>query len=92
MYRPYRSPFALPLFLLLSFPVVASSGIGGGPANDLCTNVTAEDLAIGASLTFTGNNTGATFDGDAGPGSFMDLGLPSVWHAFTTTDCADVTI
>ena len=72
--------------------VSAASCGSNSPENDICGNVTAEALTIGGGLTFTGDNTGATFDGDAVPGSFMDLGLPSVWHAFTTTDCADVTI
>ena len=74
--------------------MVVSAAICGSnsPANDLCTSVTPEALSTGSSLTFTGNNTGATFDGDAEAGTAMDLGLPSVWHAFTTTDCADVVV
>lgn len=65
---------------------------GGGPLNDFCADVVAEPLAIGANITFTGDNTGATFVGDAEPGSQMDLGLPSVWHAFTLSGCASVTV
>ena len=72
--------------------VSAAACGSNSPSNDLCTNVVPEALAAGATLTFTGNNTGATFEGDAQPGSGMDLGLPSVWHAFTTTDCADVVV
>jgi hypothetical protein len=87
-----RHPLLPLIAALLVTPLMAAPGLGGGPSNDLCGDVSAETLTIGASLTFTGDNTGATFDGDAVPGSFMDLGLPSVWHAFTTTDCADVTI
>jgi hypothetical protein len=70
----------------------AAGTSGGGVANDLCTSVTPQQLNPGVPLSFSGNNTGATFDGDATPGSAMDLGLPSVWHAFTTTECADVVV
>lgn len=76
------------------YSITVSTAIcpGSTPSNDLCTNVVAQDLSLGGSLTFTGDNTGATFAGDAVPGSVMDLGLPSVWHAFTTTECMDVRI
>lgn len=69
--------------------------IGGGtpPENDNCADVIASDLAAGSALTFTGDNTGATMDGDYEPGSQLEaLGLASVWHAFTTTECANVTV
>lgn len=66
---------------------------GGGPANDGCGSVTAESLALGGSLTFSGDNTGATMDGDYEVGSALEgAGFPSVWHAFTTTECANVTL
>lgn len=53
-------------------------------ANDLCSSVTPEALTIGGSLTFTGDNT----DGLDTEG----LGSPSVWHAFTIAECANVTL
>ncbi len=63
------------------------------PANDQCGDVTAEELTVGGALTFTGDNSGATIDGDYQAGSEIEgLGLPSVWHAFTTTECANVTV
>lgn len=63
------------------------------PANDRCEDVTPVDLAVGSSVTFTGNTVGATADGDAAPGSGMDGELdPTVWHAFTLDECADVTV
>ncbi|MBL7953187.1 MAG: T9SS type A sorting domain-containing protein [Flavobacteriales bacterium] len=52
--------------------------------NDLCTSVTPVAIANGGSTTFTGDNTGA-LDSEG-------LGLPQVWHAFTISDCMDVTI
>lgn len=66
---------------------------GGGPANDGCGSVTPEALAVGGALTFTGNNTGATMDGDYEAGSLLEgAGFPSVWHAFTTTECTNMTM
>ncbi|MEO5584147.1 MAG: T9SS type A sorting domain-containing protein, partial [Flavobacteriales bacterium] len=77
-------------------------GQGGGPysitvnatncSNDLCGNITAVSLPVGGTLTFTGDNTNATFPGDAVPGSFLDqFPFPDTWHAFTTTECSDIT-
>ena len=59
-------------------------GGGAAPANDDCTGADNQDLAIGSTLTFSGDNTGATVDA---PTEFV-----LVWHAFTTTECANVTI
>ena len=60
--------------------------------NDNCAGVTAEALATGSTLTFTGTTAGATDAGDYVPGSELDGQPASVWHAFTTTECTDVTI
>ena len=57
--------------------------------NDDCSQVVPEALAVGASLIFTGDNTTATSANDFDPGSPF-FGSPVVWHAFTTTECADV--
>jgi hypothetical protein len=54
------------------------------PANDQCTGATPEALTAGGSLTWSGDNTGA-LDTEA-------IGTPNVWHAFTTTECTNVTI
>lgn len=63
---------------------ITVTGGGSAPANDLCTNVTPVNLNIGGNVVFVGDNTGAT----------DTEGLPpaSVWHAFTTTECANITI
>ena len=74
---------------------LASAGmaLAAPPANDLCSAVTPQSLAIGSPLTFTGDNTEATFAGDAAPGTVMaDYPFPNTWHAFTTTGCTDVTV
>lgn len=55
-----------------------------GPANDLCTGTTPVSIATGSSATFTGDNTDAL--------DTEGLGLPSVWHSFTISECADVTL
>ncbi len=60
--------------------------------NDLCGSVTAADLAVDGSLTFTGTTLDATADGDYVPGSALEGQNPSVWHAFTTTECSNVTV
>lgn len=78
-------------------------GQGGGPynitvsamacSNDLCANITPEALPVGGTLIFTGDNTNATFVGDAAPGTILDLfPFPNTWHAFTTAECADVMV
>ena len=72
---------------------IVVTGSGPAPENDNCGDVTAADLFVGSSLTFSGDNTGATMDGDYEAGSQLEaLGLASVWHAFTTTECANVTV
>lgn len=55
-----------------------------GPANDLCTAAVAAVLEVGSSVTFTGDNTGAL--------DTEGLGNGSVWHAFTTTECTNVSV
>lgn len=66
---------------------------GPTPPNDLCASVTATPLSINGNITFNGDNTGATIANDYAVGSDLEaIGLPSVWHAFTITECADVTV
>ena len=62
------------------------------PPNDLCTSVVPEALNAGTPLIFTGDNTGATVTNDYEPGSALDGQGPSVFHAFTTSECASVVI
>jgi hypothetical protein len=63
---------------------VAATACPAAPANDLCTDITAVDLAIDGSVTFTGDNTGAL--------DTEGLGFDNVWHAFTITECANVVL
>lgn len=67
---------------------------GGGPTppNDQCANVVPSALSLGGSVIFTGDNTNATSTNDAVPGSVLDPMDPTVWHAFTTTECANVVV
>ncbi|MBK8948717.1 MAG: T9SS type A sorting domain-containing protein [Flavobacteriales bacterium] len=67
-------------------------GGGAAPANDNCSNVTPQALAVGGTVNFTGTTVGATTTGDAVPGSPMDDNVPKVWHAYTLSACADVTV
>lgn len=64
------------------------------PVNDQCTSVTPEALNIGSTLTFSGTRAGATTtnDGVAGNVLVTTAGVASVWHAFTTATCSDVTV
>ncbi|MBK6894838.1 MAG: T9SS type A sorting domain-containing protein [Flavobacteriales bacterium] len=56
---------------------------GGAPTNDECTGAVNQDLAVGSSVTFSGDNTGATDNGEG-------LTMPAVWEMFTTTECANL--
>lgn len=64
---------------------VSFAAQGPTPVNDDCTGAVPVDITVGdPPHTFSGDNTGATEDG--GTGFIM------VWHAFTTTECANITI
>lgn len=54
------------------------------PANDQCSGADNQNVAVGSSVTFTGDNTGAL--------DTEGLGQGSVWHSFTTTECLNVTV
>lgn len=73
---------------------VTTTACGGGnpPVNDLCGSVTPSALSVGGSVTFTGDNTNATSTDDGVPGSDFDPMDPTVWHAFTTTECTNVVV
>lgn len=62
------------------------------PPNDNCADITAEALNVGTPLVFTGTNEGATVTNDYAPGSLLDGQGPSVYHAFTTSECTSVVI
>lgn len=68
-------------------PAIADELRGGGPANDDCAGAVAQNLAVGGTATFTGDNTGATVDISSGGTDFT-----FVWEAFTITECATVTV
>lgn len=65
---------------------------GPTPVNDMCGSVAPVSLAVGGSVSFSGDNTGATNTGDFEPGSDLDGLDPTVWHAFTTTECSNVSV
>ena len=68
-------------------PTTFHSGLRGGgtPPNDDCSGAVNQDLAIGGSVTFTGDNTGATDSQGAD-----SLGIAQVWETFTISDCANL--
>jgi len=66
-----------------SFTVCVYSG-QDPPPNDECTGAVAQSLAAGSTVTFTGDNTGAT--------NLVGTAFDVVWEAFTTTECTNVTI
>ncbi len=78
---------------LTLLPSILIATIAHGQVNDLCSSVTLDVLAVGATIVWTGDNTGATIANDYTPGSILEgLGKPSVWHAFTTTVCTDIKV
>lgn len=64
------------------------------PPNDQCSAVTPIALATGSSLTLTGTRTGATTANDGVPSSVLmtTAGVATVWEAFTTTTCSNVSV
>ncbi len=65
------------------FTICAYAG-ADPPANDQCTGAVDQALAVGGSVTFAGDNTGAT--------DTEGFGFASVWHSFTTTECTNLTL
>lgn len=57
---------------------------GGTPSNDECTGATVQALAVGATLTINGDNTGGT-DSEG-------IGFATTWEAISLTTCANVQI
>ena len=85
----HRSASTRLLFLTFAFMVSFAVHVKG-QSNDTCSNVVPDLLTLGTPLIWTGDNSNATSTGDATVGP---IGLyPNVWHAFTTTACADITI
>ena len=75
--------YSVPVPEDLTFAICVTDGVAP-PANDDCANAVPQALTVGGSIEFAGNNDGATLD--------SDFGLVAVWHAFTVTECADVTL
>lgn len=73
-------------------PEAASTARGGGPLNDDCSSLSDVTLPLGGSITFSGDNTGATSTNDFVPGSTLDGVDPCVWHKFTTAECANIVV
>ena len=59
-------------------------GITDVAVNDLCGAFAVEQLTPGTPLSFSGDDTNAL--------DTEGLGLPSVWHSFSTDQCLNVTI
>lgn len=57
---------------------------GGSALNATCAGAVISSLAVGVPVTVNGDNSGAVQD--------PVLGVPVVWEAFTTVQCADVTV
>ena len=58
--------------------------------NDLCSDAVPTVLLAGDTITFAGDNSLATGNGDFVPGDLE--GAPVVWHAVTTTSCTYIQI
>ncbi|MBK9420163.1 MAG: T9SS type A sorting domain-containing protein [Flavobacteriales bacterium] len=57
---------------------------GGAPTNDLCSGAVDNALAVGGTLSLSGDNTGATDE--------SGVGFQIVYEQFTITTCADITL
>jgi hypothetical protein len=73
-------------------PDVVNTMRGSAPPNDNCSSVTTQVLPLGGSITFTGDNTGATATNDFEPGSPLEGVGPCVWHKFSIAGCANITV
>ncbi len=66
-------------------PVVGDGAAQGGEApNATCAGAVVNSLAVGTPVTVTGDNTGAVVD--------PIFNALVVWEAFTTTECANITV
>jgi len=76
--------YAPPTAVSTDFTICAYSVGGPVPPNDECGGAVIQDLAVGNTLSLSGDNTGATVD----PPTAVTL----VWEAFIITECADVVV
>jgi len=65
---------------------------GGVPVNDNCGSASTVVLPLGGSITFSGDNTNATDDGDYALGDWLEDNGPVVWHKFSISECESVTV
>jgi hypothetical protein len=72
---------------------ISAAVCSGAPivVNDGCSTPNPVALAMGSTRSFAGTTVGATYTNDATGGPLAD-NVPKVWHAFTTAQCADVTV
>ncbi|MCI1753818.1 MAG: T9SS type A sorting domain-containing protein [Flavobacteriales bacterium] len=66
------------------YTVNISMGGGSTPPNDACTGAVDHPLAVGETLSLSGDNTGATDE--------SGIGFVLVYEQFTLTTCADITV
>jgi hypothetical protein len=71
--------------------VLDAAARGGGPANDVCADITPQALTAGTPLLINGDVTGATID-DPPVTSDAGVEFPAVWEAFSVASCMDVTL
>jgi len=81
-YRIYHWPYATPETIFGFTTCVFNSA--PTPPNDLCTGAVPQNLNVGNTVTFTGNNTGATV--------LAGTTFVVVWEAITLSTCATVTV
>ncbi len=74
-----------------SIAVSGTQCLTGAAPDDICAGAVPVDLQPGAPVQFVGDNTDATAIGDFVDGSSL-AGSAVNWHAFTTTECTDVSI
>ncbi len=88
IYDTQRTTLGILAIIGTSLMVQAQNGDlsrgGDVPPNDECTGAVVQDLGLGTTLTFTGDNTGANpIEGTV----FL-----AVWEAFTLEECATIQI
>lgn len=71
----------------------SASTMLAAPPNDRCDHVLPRPLPMGGTLVFEGTTVDATTTDDALPDNEIgQLGLPTVWHAFTLQHCTRVEV
>ncbi|MBV6404352.1 MAG: hypothetical protein IT228_08135 [Flavobacteriales bacterium] len=78
---------------LLLLAITTATTAMGQPPNDQCSGITPFNLPVGTTEVRTGTRTGATTLNDGVPTSILmnTPNVATVWEAFTTTTCSNVT-